>query len=561
MTQITAEVLRWEDLMHAGRYAVPWHQRHYDWSRENVEELLADLQEAMAAGQSSCFLGAVLLVRTAQANQRGINDGQQRFITLSLLTAALGRSFDRPPRDADRSARARWALFDGDGARIEVPQNDRMAYSQMLDGRDIGASGPLASAWSAVESAVQPMDAAGRREFFDFVMRGVEIAVVEMPAEADAHAAFEALNARGKPLDDMALLRNRLYSHFSEPSEAHRRQAVHGHLSRISLICGGAGRSQAYCRCQLQCRYGHIRKSRFYREARRRIGQAGGEKAADYAFDLAADLGKPENAELFRTLTAPKASPAIERLLPKVGGRGAGAALQELRGYSVAHPLTFALLRRFLRDGGDGRTGEAVAQSLRNLASFVMRVVLLTPKFEPSKLEAAFANRAQTIFAGQDADSLGLLDMLQGCDEWGALDDAEFVRRATAAEFRDGRRALRCLHGLETGLAEGVEIKIERCCVEAVLPQTPNAWKDWPAFQGERPETWVRRAGNLVLLPQRELPANAAEQTFADKRRRYADSALNMPRGVADFDAWTPSRVEARSLEIAQAAAKLWSFG
>lgn len=34
MTQITSEVLLVADLFTKGRFAVPWHQRYYDWTEE-----------------------------------------------------------------------------------------------------------------------------------------------------------------------------------------------------------------------------------------------------------------------------------------------------------------------------------------------------------------------------------------------------------------------------------------------------------------------------------------------------------------------------------------------
>ena len=69
MTQITSEVLLVVDLLTKGRFAVPWHQRYYDWTTEQVGELLADLKEALDENRSSYFLGAC-----AVGNSRGSSD-------------------------------------------------------------------------------------------------------------------------------------------------------------------------------------------------------------------------------------------------------------------------------------------------------------------------------------------------------------------------------------------------------------------------------------------------------------------------------------------------------
>ena len=87
MTRITSEVLLVSQLFFRGRYTVPWHQRYYDWTVEQVTELLVDLKEALDEGRGSYFLGSIMLV--AGEDVWEINDGQQRLITLSLLCAAF----------------------------------------------------------------------------------------------------------------------------------------------------------------------------------------------------------------------------------------------------------------------------------------------------------------------------------------------------------------------------------------------------------------------------------------------------------------------------------------
>ena len=96
MTQVTSTVSQiWRLLRDApGRFVVPWHQRYYDWSAEQVLELLRDIDEAIDAGRQSYFLGSIMLVQDVDAWQ--INDGQQRLITISLILASFCRRFNHP---------------------------------------------------------------------------------------------------------------------------------------------------------------------------------------------------------------------------------------------------------------------------------------------------------------------------------------------------------------------------------------------------------------------------------------------------------------------------------
>ena len=47
------------DLFHQGRFAVPWHQRYYDWKPSDVQALLHDIEDAIKEERDCYFLGAI----------------------------------------------------------------------------------------------------------------------------------------------------------------------------------------------------------------------------------------------------------------------------------------------------------------------------------------------------------------------------------------------------------------------------------------------------------------------------------------------------------------------
>ena len=194
------------------------------------------------------------------------------------------------------------------------------------------------------------MSKSARETFFDFLMQKVEISVLDVPGDVDANLVFEALNARGKPLDDVDLIRNRLYSYFSESDDATRRETVHGNLENTVVVLRNTKAVQEYFRCYLQCCYGHLQKMRLYREARFAIDQAVSRRnSSDYVFDLVSGLGRNDNIELFRTIVSSSPSQSLDNLLPVSSGkRSLTVLLGELQGYKVSHPLVFALLHRLI---------------------------------------------------------------------------------------------------------------------------------------------------------------------------------------------------------------------
>ena len=92
-TVITATSTTFFRLFCTGRFTVPWHQRHYDWQSDHVDELLHDFADAITAERRCYFLGTVILVQSVPGHWR-INDGQQRMVTLSLICARLLRMFN-----------------------------------------------------------------------------------------------------------------------------------------------------------------------------------------------------------------------------------------------------------------------------------------------------------------------------------------------------------------------------------------------------------------------------------------------------------------------------------
>ena len=581
-TKITSEVRLVSEVLYSGHFEVPWHQRYYDWKVEQVRELLYDLKDALSTNKTCYFLGSIMLVKSTDAQPQKINDGQQRLITLSLLIAAFCRRFARKrPRDKGRETLALRALFCRRSnqtsqlkdtskyrPRIEPPKNDKLKYVQIIRGYDIGTNGFLTAAWNVIDIFVEKMSRSTQDKFFDFLMQKIEISVLDIPVDVDANSVFEALNARGKPLDDVDLIRNRLYSYFSEIDDATRRDEVHNNLESTGVILRNAKTVQGYFRCYLQCRYGYLQKTRFYREARFYIEKSAGRRSpSDYIFNLVDGLGRNDSIELFRTIVSAKPNQGLERRLPTVSGkRNLAILLREMKRYNVSHPIVFALLHRYITETNEKKkkmTEREIARSLKDLASFVMRTAFVAPKFEPYTFEAAFANCAQTIFEGTDIYSLDILKKLERNDEWNVINDRHFIRSMADMELRDSKKALRYLFGINAKIQVGSDVlREDRCSVEHILPQSQSHWGSWTEFENGTHGDWVYRTGNLVIVSNRENKSDAEfNRNFDAKKNVFENSPIQMTRQVADkYAKWTPKIIEKRSRQLAMEAARTWQF-
>ena len=217
--RITSKTRFFSKVLYSGRFRVPWHQRHYDWTTQEVDDLLHDLKDALDAGKTCYFLGSIMLLEASGDEPQRINDGQQRLITFSLMMSAFCRRFaEQQPLDTGREMMALRALFDRSGnevsrladapqytPRIVTPRNDRPAFTQIICGSDIGSNGPLMMAWRKIDRFVSSMDRETRKNLFDFLLNRVEVSVLTVPKDVDANRVFETLNGRGKNLSETDL--------------------------------------------------------------------------------------------------------------------------------------------------------------------------------------------------------------------------------------------------------------------------------------------------------------------------------------------------------------------
>ena len=586
MTQIRSEVLSVRNLLRKGCFAVPWHQRYYDWTTEQVTELFSDLKEAFDEDRASYFLGSIMLVNGDSEREWEINDGQQRLITLSLLFEAFRRKFSRRrATDAGREILCCNMLFDRPEStdtnlddttrevpRIQPPRHDRSRFTQIIRGHDIGTNGKLTSAWKEIDRSVGAMEQRITRNFFEFFIENVEIGILYVPKTEDANAVFEALNGRGKQLDDVDLIRNHLYSYFTSPVDSQRRTTVHEQLENVLATTRSASRSQEYFRCFFQCKYGYLQKKRFYRDARVKIrGPARQRDGGDYVYDLVRELSDPGMVELFRTITSPNPSQELIGAFCAASNtrrnkRNLPVFLRELRNYKVAHPLMFALLRRYVEADRESRKGVsgAVHRCLRDLCSFVIRISFCEAKFEPSRLEPHFANCAKKITGGTSISSITIIKDIEECDDLMIMDDQRFISRLVDVRMTDSRRAKRLLFGVNARYEREVRaLDYEGCTVEHILPQSPEYWPHWKDFASAGPDLrdWVSRIGNLTLLGDSDnYGRRRFNRNFGSKKQVFEDSPISITRKISSFDNWTPDVVNERSAVIAKDAARVWSF-
>ena len=584
-TVVGAQASLLSHLLYKGKLEVPWHQRQYDWSRENVNELLIDLDEAFRENRDSYFLGTVVFVDQSDRTWE-INDGQQRIVTYSLICARLARVFANGV-DPQRESLALRNLFDLPSdhteclseadklePRISPPQDNRVNYRLLIRGHSIGTNGKLTAAWNEIDRHFLPVDVEKARRFFDFVVKKLEVVCISVPARVDPNSVFETLNARGKKLEDFDLIRNHIYSFFNADTEQQRRDTVHQGLEQLRGNFREGPKTMEYTRCFLQCEYGYLPKDRLYRETKARIKRQTERfpetLAADHVYRLATKITDGESAAVFSSITAPREDDTIISRFNRdartsTASRNLYYFLHDLKHYKVTQPIVFALLVRYLKEA-DGRKRGAIARRahtyLKALTSFVVRTALVTQKFEPSDLESGFSALAHGITFAESLDAVPFVGTLRDSDKNDVFHEHSFIEHMRQATIRENGKAKRFLLGLVHHQQDSLHIISEhRYTVEHILPTSPQHLEGWPNFDERGHRDNIHLVGNLALLSEADnKPGGVFNRSFERKKPVLGNSLIELTKEIAEIPDWSPMALQERQLRLVQLASRVWDF-
>ena len=223
------------------RYEIPAFQRRYVWRQEEQWEPLWDDVEELARAimeegrTEPHFMGAVVLQQmqfaTATIERRIVVDGQQRLTTLQLLIDAIQEVLE--DRDHASPAKRLSALvkngeeyLDGDedhAFKVWPTTVDRIAFRHAMS-NDLSATDHAASRivqahnyftgqteqWLArFDGDTEERDRAASA-LETAVSRSLELVVIDLGESDDPHVIFETLNARGTPLLQSDMVKNKV---------------------------------------------------------------------------------------------------------------------------------------------------------------------------------------------------------------------------------------------------------------------------------------------------------------------------------------------------------------
>ncbi|GAA1662824.1 DUF262 domain-containing protein [Catellatospora bangladeshensis] len=539
------------------KFSIPEYQRPYAWDKEQAEQLLDDLAEALDRDtEEPYFLGSIVLVKQPNRPPAEVIDGQQRITTLSLLLAVLR---DLTDNDELRASLQRMLIQPGEIAlghkpepRLQLRKRDQdffTKYVQAAGATEVLRQLPSLALSTGAQTAVQANVRALHKKLVEpewtedrrlalvrMLNLRTYLVVVSTPDLNSAHRIFSVMNSRGLDLSPADIFKSKVIGSITDPLS--QDYAAKWEDAEESL-----GRD-AFADLFL-----HLRMIFSRRRAVRGL-------LTEFQEDVLKGYLPSQGTQFIDDVLVPYADAYInirDRSYTAPSGAAAVNAwfnrLAQLDNNDWRPPALWALHKH----RHDAAMLDELLRALERLAaSMHIRRVYTTPRVQRY---AALLRELDEGY-GVGAPALQLTD----------------TERTETIDHLDGELYLAnkirkyVLLRLDEVLANSSGVTYEHAIVtvEHVLPQNPDRGSTWKTiFTDAQRRDWTHRLGNLVLL-NRAKNSQAQNYEFAQKKQIYflgkGVSTFALTSQVLSEPDWNPVVVQRRHQRLLAELCNEWGL-
>lgn len=195
------------------KLTVPNYQRDYAWTKENVDDLFDDIEEALSA-DGSHYLGTFILSRGETNGEFNVVDGQQRLTTLTMLLDALTHALES--KEIQAFYRNQYIENPLEGFKFRVLGENDKFFQSLLNNDPIEAKSDgqerLAKNYNWIRTRAHSLSAKGQETILAWLQCLSKLEVLEFiePNEGKAIRMFQSVNDRGVPLAKMDIAKSLL---------------------------------------------------------------------------------------------------------------------------------------------------------------------------------------------------------------------------------------------------------------------------------------------------------------------------------------------------------------
>ena len=222
--EVDARNLLIQNIFSKGKFIVPNFQREYDWDEENLSEFINDINDSEEANY---FIGHMVFSGKFNGNEFTIIDGQQRITSIMIVLCAIRDRFLELKEEDLASAIHNKFIFTVDLNNKQYPiLENRMPYP-VLQARVLllpkdrdntvlpqkKGEKRIISAYLQIMELISKYDVPKLCNLRDKILN-TEAIFVAATDLADASTVFMTLNATGKDLSALDLVKNYLFSKY-----------------------------------------------------------------------------------------------------------------------------------------------------------------------------------------------------------------------------------------------------------------------------------------------------------------------------------------------------------
>jgi len=215
-----------ENVLKKGKFVIPDYQREYDWDSAEIAEFLDDIKELKA--NESYFIGHMVFEGEFNSNNFNVIDGQQRITTITIMLCVIRDIFYyRKEKDLAEGINENYIFGKDKKNQLYIILENKMPYpilqtyvQSIFNEKDLSKK-PIKSGEKRIvkvydyfKDIFEKYTNADLEDLRDKILN-LEIIFVAVSDEVDAFTIFETLNATGKDLTPLDLIKNQIFKLYT----------------------------------------------------------------------------------------------------------------------------------------------------------------------------------------------------------------------------------------------------------------------------------------------------------------------------------------------------------
>lgn len=543
-------------LINKGTLLIPFSQRPYEWGDNQVRRLFYDLVGLYDLDENQIHM-LNFFTFSGEENELKIFDGQQRTVTLLLLTAVFIKMLNKLGNGSAAKQFYTDYLVQKNFRTKETSEKRKISFDEQeinelfyeivdytnnreYDFHDYSniSSKSIVKNYQTLQklldSFVEERDLNKDEvlELFNKVLDNSQLITIQTETDELAMAMFETLNNTGKRLENYYVLKNDLVSILSEEGVRNRWNKIEGNLESFSPS-------------NFLVSYATIES---------------GKITKDSVLKKIYELYEKNNAESMGRLLdgLVKASRFyLEIVNPsQLNIRGEG---QETKKYKeLAQALSLFGVTQHYSLLLAMRMRNMPIVSINKILASILNLAIRNFYFKEKRaneIEKPIADLARKTYVDQIDEQSILRELKKMMIQDGDLKIAIKIKKVeTKAEERKLKYILKESYNFNDLKGElKIKDSLDNIHYEHILPQKPSEKSQWLVdFPNEdERKNYTQNVGNCMLLLDK-LNLGVSNQDFIHKKEKYVNSKIPENLSIAKREKWTKSEIDERNQIIAQ---------